>query len=58
MKCVPLTISYHLYFPCISKVSSMLHHRSVGPVHSKDKNAAFCIKISFLTEYKISATEY
>ena len=40
MKCVPLTISYHLYFLCISKVSNMLHHRSMGRVHSKDKNAA------------------
>ena len=47
MKCVPLTISYHLYFLCISKVSSMLHHRSMGPVQSKDKNAAFYVKISF-----------
>ena len=48
MKCVPLTISYHLCFLCISKVSNMLHHMSMGWVHSKDKNAAFCIKNSFL----------
>ena len=27
MKCVPLTISYPLYFPCISKFSNMLHHK-------------------------------
>ena len=58
MKCVPVTISYHLYLLCISKVSNMLHHRPMGRVHSKDKNATFCVKISFLTEYQISATEY
>ena len=29
-ECVPLTISYHLYFLRISKVWSMLHHGSVG----------------------------
>ena len=34
--CVPLTITYHLYFLRISKVSSMLHHRSLGRVHSKE----------------------
>ena len=36
LECVPLTISYHLYFVRISKVSSMLHHGSVGRVHSKE----------------------
>ena len=35
-QCVPLTIFYHLYFLGISKVSSMLHHGSVGRVHSKE----------------------
>ena len=41
MKCAPLTIPYHLYFTlCISKVSNILHHGSMGRVHSKDKNAA------------------
>ena len=34
--CVSLTISYHLHFPRISKVSSMLHHESVGRVRSKE----------------------
>ena len=34
--CVPLTISYHLYFFRISKVWSMLHYASVGRVHSKE----------------------
>ena len=29
-------ISYHLFFPCIPKVSCMLHHGSVGRVHSKE----------------------
>ena len=58
MKGVPMTISYHLYLLCISKVSNMLHHMSMGRVHSKDKSATFCVKISFLTEYQISATEY
>ena len=32
---VPPAISYHLYFLYISKVTSMLHHRSVRRVHSK-----------------------
>ena len=32
---VPLTISFHLYFLRISKVLSVLHHRSVGQVQSK-----------------------
>ena len=31
-----LTISYHLYLLFMSKVSSMLHHGSVGWVHSKE----------------------
>ena len=35
-KCVPLTISFHLYFLRISKVWSMLHHGSVGQVQSKE----------------------
>ena len=34
--CVPPTISFHLYFLRISKVSSMLHHGSVGQVQSKE----------------------
>ena len=57
--CILLTISYHLYLLCISKVSNMLHHSSMGLVHSKDKDAAFCVKISFfLAEYQISAMQY
>ena len=40
MRCVPLTISYHNFILCISKVSNMLHHRSMGQVHGKDKNPA------------------
>ena len=52
MKCVTLTISYHLYLLCISKVLNILHHRSMGRVHSKDKNAAFCIKSSFFDSIK------
>ena len=35
-ECVPLTISYHLYFLHISKVWNMLHHGSVGWVQSKE----------------------
>ena len=27
VECVPLTVFYNLYFLCISKVSSILHHR-------------------------------
>ena len=33
---VPLTISYYLYSLRISKISSMLHHGSMGRVHSKE----------------------
>ena len=35
-ECVPLAISFHLYFLRISKVWSMLHHGSVGQVQSKE----------------------
>ena len=35
-ECVPLTISYHFYFFCISKVWSMLHQGSVGWVQSRE----------------------
>ena len=35
VECVSLTISYPLFFLCISKVSSMLHHDSVGWFHCK-----------------------
>ena len=34
-ECVLLTISYHLEFLCISKVSSMLHLWSMGRVPSR-----------------------
>ena len=34
--CVPMIIPYHLYFLRITKFSSMLHHGSVGRVHSKE----------------------
>ena len=43
-ECVPLTISYHLYFLRISKVSSMLHHGSMGQAHSKE--CYFCYFLS------------
>ena len=36
VECVWLTISYPLFFLCISKVSSMLHHDSVEWFHSKE----------------------
>ena len=36
MSVFPLTIFYHLYFLWISKVLSMLQHRSVGWVHSRE----------------------
>ena len=36
IECVPKTLSYHLYFLPFSKVLSMLHHLSVGKVHSKE----------------------
>ena len=45
--CVPMAVSYHLYLLCISKVSNILPHRSMGRVRSKHKNAAFCVNISF-----------
>ena len=43
VECVPLTISYPLFFLCISKVSSMLHHGSVRWFHS---NECYLIKFS------------
>ena len=41
LECVPLTISYYLYFLRISKVWSMLYHGSVGPVQSKNSYFMF-----------------
>ena len=35
-ECVPLTVSYHLYFLLTCKGSSMLHQGSVGRVHGKE----------------------
>ena len=46
-KCVPLTIYFHLYFLCISKVWSMLHHRSVGQVQIKE--CYFIFTYTFVT---------
>ena len=40
--CVSLTISYPLFFLCVSKVSSMLHPGSVGRFDSKE-----CYSIKF-----------
>ena len=42
-ECVPLTVSYHLYLLCISKVWSMLHHSSWGKF--RVKNAILCLDI-------------
>ena len=36
-ECVPLTITFHLYFLRIPKVSGMLHHGSLEWVHSKER---------------------
>ena len=47
LECVPLTISYHLYILRISKVSSILHHGSVGRVHSDE--CYFIFKYTYLT---------
>ena len=72
LECVPLTISYHLYFLHISKVSSILHRVSVGQVHNKKcypiftyTSLFFIKKLLFLSfsflclmKYWISATEY
>ena len=38
-ECVPLTISYHLYFLRASKIWSMLHHGSMGRVQNKECNS-------------------
>ena len=40
-ECVPLAISYHLYFLRISKVQCMLHHESVERVQSKERYYMF-----------------
>ena len=47
LECVPLTISYHLHFPRISKVWSMFHHGSLGQVLSKEYY--FVFTYNFLT---------
>ena len=49
LECVPLTISYHLYILRISKVSSILHHGSVGRVHSEE--CYFIFKYTYLTYF-------
>ena len=50
-ECIPLTIIYYLYFLCISKVSSMLHHGSVRRVHSKERHSS--CTYTFLTLFFI-----
>ena len=69
---VPLTISYNLYFLCISKVSSMLCHGSVGgltvrmllyihiyfPCIFHQKSFVLSFPLLSLMKYRISATEY
>lgn len=40
-ECFPPTISYHLYYLRISKVWSMLHHKSVGRVQGKQSISQF-----------------
>ena len=37
LECVPLTISYHTGFLCISKVSTMLHHGSTRGAQSRSQ---------------------
>ena len=47
MDCVPLTISYNLYFLRILKSWNMLHHGSVGRVPSKECINIFGILLLF-----------
>ena len=48
-KCVPLTISYHLYFLRISEVWSILHHGSVR--QSQGKECYFILTHSFFWHF-------
>ena len=47
-ECVPLTISCHLYFHRISKISSMLHHGSVSVEQIHSKECYFIFTYTFL----------
>ena len=46
-ECVPLTISFHLYFLRTSKIWSMLHHGLVGQVQIKE--CYFIFTYTFVT---------
>ena len=48
-KCVPLTISYHLYFLSICNVWSMLHHGSIERIQSNE--CFFMFTFAFLTVF-------
>ena len=50
-ECVPLTISFHLYFLRISRVWSMLHHGSMGQVQSKE--CYFMFRYTFVTFFVV-----
>ena len=50
-ECVPLTISFQLYFLRISKVWSMLHHGSMGQVQSKEYY--FMVRYTFVAFFVV-----
>ena len=52
LQCVPLRVSYHVYFFRVSQVSSMLHEGSVGWVHSKE--CSFILTYTFLAFFCFS----
>ena len=51
-----LTISYHPFFLCISKVWNMLHHGLVGRVQSKDCSFKFICTFSAANTFLIIKT--
>ena len=48
IRCIPLTICYHLYFLRISKIWNILHHRSVGEFRVKNATLFTCTLLIFV----------
>ena len=55
IECVPLTVSYHLYFLRISKVSNMLRHGQCGEFKVENATLHVHIPCSFICTYTLLA---
>ena len=53
---VPLIISYHLHFLCISKIWSMLHHGPVGQFQSKE--CYYMLTYTFLAYFSCFSAKF